>query len=63
VYIETESAIEDGRLTALRKLKIEGTDDELRTFALHILDALDEGKTKFRVDETRVVVKRVEPDS
>lgn len=60
MYIETRSAVEDGKLTDLRKLKIEGTEDELKKFAFSIMDAIDAGKAKFMVDETKVIVKVVD---
>lgn len=57
MYIETESLVEEGKLTALRKLKIKGTEDELKKFAFVLMDAVDKGKAKHEVDETKITVK------
>jgi hypothetical protein len=59
MYLETESLVEDGQIVCLRKLRIQGTEAELRNFALAVLDALETGKKKFYADETRVIVKRL----
>jgi len=59
VYIETESTVEDGVLTELRKLRIDGTEDELKQFALTFMDAIADGKAKRQVDVTKVVIKLI----
>lgn len=59
LYIETHSLVEGDTITELRKLKIEGTDEELKDFAFRLMDAVEQGKIKFMLDETKVIIKRV----
>lgn len=59
MYIETESKVEDGKLTELKKLRIDGTEDELKEFAMTFMDAVAEGKAKRQVDVTKITVKLI----
>lgn len=57
MYLETRSTVEDGELVELRKLKIEGTEDELKSLAMTLMDAVDNGKAKRQIEATKLVVK------
>jgi len=57
MYIETESKVEDGKLTELKKLRIDGSEDELKEFAMVFMDAIAYGKAKRQVDATKIIVK------
>ena len=48
-----------GKRTVTDKVRIKGTEDELRDFALAVLEAIDDGKTKVYVDGCPVVIKLI----
>lgn len=62
MYLQAESLVEGDRVTILKKFRIEGDKDELRNFALGIMDAVESGKKKINVDGTKVIVKCLPKD-
>lgn len=49
----------DNGKTVTNKVKIKGTEDELRDLALTVLEAIDDGKSKACIDGVPLVIKLV----
>jgi hypothetical protein len=62
MQLQTESVTTpDDDIATMTKLRISGTDEELRRLAFLLMDAISDGKAKHKLEGgAKIIVKRVE---